>query len=303
MKVAVLMGGNSSERDVSLKTGEAVVLSLKRLGHRVVPCPYEGDVHAVLPFLQEVDVVFNALHGGEGEDGTVQGILEAHGIPYTGSGPEASALAMDKHKTKVLLRENGLPTPPWLHVRTGDPPQVDLSRESFSYPVVVKPNHEGSTVGVTIVRGSHELDDAMAVAGEFGSDILIEQYIPGREITVAILGERSLPLVEIIPSHDLYDYACKYTEGMSRYECPAELPAELAMRISRAAEEIARLLGCRHYCRVDFRLNPGGEFFCLEVNTLPGFTGTSLVPKAAKARGFSFDELVTTILDYAIRRQ
>ncbi|MFQ6616565.1 MAG: D-alanine--D-alanine ligase [Fidelibacterota bacterium] len=298
--MAVLMGGNSSERDVSLKTGEGVVEALKDLGHRVIPCPYEGDIHSVLPFLQEAEVVFNALHGGEGEDGTVQNILEAHGIPYTGSGPEASALAMDKQKTKVLLKKNGMPTPAWLYVRKGSPPQVDLSRESFSYPVVVKPNHEGSTMGVSIVRGSGDLDQAMALAGEFGPEILIEKYIPGREITAGILGDKSLPLVDILPSHDLYDYSCKYTEGMSRFVCPADLPGELTMRISRVAEEIAGLVGCRHYCRIDFRLNPQNEFFCLEVNTLPGFTGTSLVPKAARARGLSFGDLVKTVLDYAL---
>ncbi|MFQ6673646.1 MAG: D-alanine--D-alanine ligase [Fidelibacterota bacterium] len=299
MKVAVLMGGNSSERDVSLSTGKAVAEALGRTGMDVFPCPFEGNVRAVLPFLRPADVVFNGLHGGAGENGTVQRILEDAGMKYTGSGPEASALAMDKQRTKLLLKENGFPTPRWLHLETGTHGDVDLESERFTFPVVVKPNDDGSTMGVSIVQEAHELDGAVRLAREFGSEVLIEEFIPGQEITVGILGNKALPVIEIIPVHELYDYACKYTEGLCRYVCPAGLPSELAADISRTAERIAALLGCRHYCRVDFRLNPEEEFFCLEVNTLPGFTGTSLVPKAAMAVGISFDDLVRTIVEYA----
>lgn len=303
MKIAVLMGGNSSEWEVSLKTGYTVVNALRKIGWDVVPFPYENDILPVIPTLQTMDIVFNALHGGEGENGKIQQILEEHGLKYTGSGPEASSLAMDKGRTKLLLEENHLPTPAWFSFHTDAPRSAGIDREKLTYPVVVKPNADGSTMGISLVKKAKNLESAVEVAEEFGPEILIEEYIPGREITVAVLGDKSLPIIEIIPSHELYDYTCKYSEGMSRYGCPADIPDELAQQISITAEKIFQLMNCRHYGRVDFRLNLEGKFFCLEVNTLPGLTDTSLVPKAAQAAGISFEELIKRIIHDAFRKE
>jgi len=299
MNIAVLMGGNSSEWEVSLRTGQAVIDAVKKIGWEVEPYPYDEDLPSVLSTLKSVDVVFNALHGGEGEDGTVQKILENLHIKYTGSGPEASSLAMDKRRTKLLLEDNQIPTPDWFHFQMEASDFIKIGKEKFTYPVVVKPNTDGSTMGVTLVKEAKEFDPALEIAEEFGSDVLIEKYIPGREITVAILGDSALPVIEILPSHELYDYTCKYTEGMSQYECPANLPNKLARQVSKTAERISALMSCRHYCRVDFRLDQENRFFCLEVNTLPGFTRTSLVPKAALEVGISFNELIKRIIQDA----
>ncbi|MEE9167453.1 MAG: D-alanine--D-alanine ligase [Candidatus Neomarinimicrobiota bacterium] len=301
MKVGVLMGGNSSEWEVSLNTGQTVSEAVERIGWDAHPCPYEDDISSVIPTLKTVDVVFNALHGGEGENGVVQGILEKNGIRYTGSGPEASALAMDKQKTKVLLSRNSIATPPWLFLPTEDATGVNSEGGKITYPVVVKPRADGSTMGVSLVKRAEDFDSAVALAREFGPDVIVERYIPGREITVAILDNSALPVIEIIPTNELYDYQCKYTTGMSQYECPARLTGELAEAVSSASERISSLLGCRHYCRVDFRLNSDGLFFCLEVNTLPGLTGTSLVPKAGGAKGISFEELIEKIVTAALK--
>lgn len=301
MKVAVLMGGNSSEREVSLDTGQAILEALRNIGWEAVSCPYKGDLQSVIPVLKSADVVFNALHGGEGENGGVQRILEENGIRYTGSGPEASSLAMDKRRTKLLLQQNFIPTPAWFHLGADAKGRMDPDQAGgLNFPLVVKPNADGSTMGVSLVTKPGEFESAVRLAKEFGQEVIVEEYIPGREVTVVIVDHRALPIVEIIPSHELYDYACKYTRGMSRYVCPADLPGELTRDISSAAETTAELMDCRHYCRVDFRLNPEGEFFCLEVNSLPGFTSTSLVPRAAKAAGISFEELIRNIIDQAL---
>lgn len=299
MKVAVLMGGNSSEWEISLNTGKAVVEAFREMGWDVHPCPYKDDLTPVVPALKAADIVFNALHGGEGENGSVQRILEEHGIRYTGSGPEASSLAMDKQKSKLLFAEHGIPTPPWILLQTSDDGKEEMGEGDLGYPIVVKPRADGSTMGVSLVKDPNDFDAAVELAREFGSDVIVEEYIPGREIAVVILGAAALPAIEIIPSHELYDYTCKYTEGMSRYVCPADLPAQLTNEVHATAEKISELMNCLHYCRVDFRLNANGEFFCLEVNTLPGLTGTSLVPKAAGAAGISFEELMKRIVNAA----
>ena len=299
MKVAVLMGGNSSEREVSLNTGNAVVKALISAGVEAEPCIYNDTIGEVLSTLRNSDVVFNALHGGEGENGTVQGLLQSLKIKFTGSDHKASAIAMDKHLTKLILRNSSIPTPDWMQFNLKNTSRINLKPTNFVYPFVVKPNADGSTMGVSIVKSESGLDDAVRLASEFGSEILFEEYIPGREITVSILGEKALPIIEIIPSHDYYDYACKYTEGMSRYECPANLPEDLTKDIQDTARRIVNLLACKHYCRVDFRLNPENDYYCLEINTLPGMTSTSLVPKAAKAVGISFQDLVIKIVEFA----
>ena len=327
MKVALLMGGRSSEREISLRTGRGIALALRHLGHdvtsvdaasgRVLPAGEEemailasGEKRDLAPHtaavmtgsvpMSEAEIVFIALHGGEGEDGTVQALLELTGKPYTGSGVLASALAMDKAMSKKIFEHEGVPTPQWLMFRAGGPlPAVDVARLG-GYPIVVKPNAEGSTVGLTIVTAAEQLPDAIREAARFGRDVLIERFIPGRELTVAVLGNEVLPIVEIRPRHGHYDYDSKYTSGASEYFCPADLPAALAARISELGGRAVTALGCRGVARVDFRLSPQNEPYCLEVNTIPGMTPTSLVPMAAKARGLSYDQLVQRILDLAL---
>lgn len=299
VKVAVLMGGNSAEREVSLNSGKAVVEALRRTGTDVEEFSYEGDVREVLPSLADADVVFLALHGGDGENGAVQRILENEGIVYTGSDPDASALAMNKLESKRVMIENNLPTPPWEFYEDAESFQGSTSTDR-QYPLIVKPNAEGSTVGLTLVTSEADLSPAVRLANQFGNGVLLEQYIPGRELTVGTLGDEALPSVEIIPSHDYYDYECKYTSGMSNYICPAETSAAIASKLAQTSLTIHAALGCRHYSRVDFRLSPENRFYCLEVNTLPGLTATSLVPKAAAAVGLSFEELVLKICRMAL---
>ena len=301
LKLAILLGGTSSEREISILTGEAVLTAI---------APYfstsrillESDLQNVMPQLQAADVIFNALHGGAGENGSIQAMLDESGLIYTGSGPEASQLAMDKHRSKLLAQKQGVSTPEWLmldrDVIEDGPPDI----KALEYPVVVKPNGEGSTVGLTIVESPDQLTQALLLAADFDNQVLIEQYIPGRELTVGILGETALPIVEITPTHQLYDYECKYTPGMSAYRCPANLPLQLSDKLRDDALEMHRSLGCRHYSRVDFRLNSRGNHFFLEVNTLPGMTGTSLLPKAAKAAGLDYPQLIDRIIHLALEK-
>ena len=227
-------------------------------------------------------------------------MFDAEGIVYTGSGPEASALAMDKNSSKLLMVENELPTPRWHFFENGDQADPD-SGGDLGYPLVVKPNGEGSTVGLSIVRSETDLLPAIEKADGCGSGVILEQYIPGRELTVGILGgDEALPCIEIVPSHDHYDYECKYTSGMSHYVCPADLPAALASQLSQTSLAMHEILGCRHYSRIDFRLSPENSFYCLEVNTLPGLTDTSLVPKAAAEVGISFEQLIVKLCRMAL---
>lgn len=301
MVIIVLMGGVSSEKEISLLTGQAVLAACRRLGHRADPCYYDGDLESLPSRVKECDVVFTALHGGDGENGMVQAVLDRAQIRYTGSGPEASSLAMDKRRTKELLAKKDLPTPPWISLGITDRNVRDLPAKRFGFPVVVKPNAEGSTVGLSIVRKAADFEMAVKLAFEFGEEIVVEQYIPGRELTVGILGDTPLPIIEIKPKHDVYDYACKYTAGMTEYFCPAPLEERLTKAIQVCTSKIVNLLRCRHYSRVDFRLDPSDRFWCLEVNTLPGMTATSLVPKAAAAAGMPFDEMIRKILEQSAR--
>jgi|TARA_B100000686_G_C16799894_1_gene985163 D-alanine-D-alanine ligase len=299
MKVAVLMGGNSSERLVSLKSGEAVIMALKERNIDVYTCIYDGNISDYIPRLKAFDVVFLALHGGEGENGKIQKILEREQIIYTGSKPSASALAMDKSVSKRFMIENNIPTPAWHFIDNKNILKRHKKIE-FGFPVVVKPNSEGSTIGLSIVQYPKELEKAMKKASSSDGGILFEEFIPGRELAIAILGNDALPCIEIIPSHDHYDYECKYQGGMSKYICPAELPAELASKLAQSALLLHKALGCRHYSRTDFRLSQENNFFCLEINTLPGLTKTSLFPMAAKAFGISFGQLIQKICRMAI---
>lgn len=319
MRVAVLMGGDSSEREVSLRSGQAVAQGLREAGHEVLEVEIP-NVAAVIAcdVLRGVDVVFPALHGGDGEDGHLQALLDVLGIPYALSGAGASALAMDKGLTKRLMRSAGIPTPDWLQVtwncRPGVPPLVtvpgagpaaepDLTLErilervaaEIGFPAVVKLNTGGSSVGVEIVDRQADFTAAFervaAAAGTCQVELLIEKYIPGRELTAAILLGRRLPLLEIRPREGFYDYRNKYTSGASDYLVPAPVHSPVYEQVVGDALRLYELAGCRGMSRIDFRLD-GDAYYCLEINTIPGMTATSLVPKAAAAVGIGFPALV-----------
>jgi D-alanine-D-alanine ligase len=325
MKVALLMGGTSAEREISLRTGHGIALALRNLGHEVTAVdaadgqllPAGEEEKAALPSalenlpmlsvqavaksdpIHQAEEVFLALHGGAGEDGTIQALLELAGKPYTGSGVLASALAMNKAMSKKVFEREGIPTPRWQLLQRGDAShRVDVEALG-GFPIVVKPNEQGSTVGLTIVTRAEDLAGAIELAFEYGSETLVEQYIPGRELTVAVLGDEPLPIVEIRPKGGHYDYESKYTAGRSEYFCPADLPEALAAEIRRIGLAAVTALGCRGVARVDFRLSPADAPSCLEVNTIPGMTPTSLVPMAARARGMSYDQLVGKMLELA----
>ncbi len=301
----MLLGGPSSEREVSLKTGRAVASALRRQGLDVVEIDVGEDLSRLVDQLKEVrpHVVFIALHGTFGEDGVIQGVLEYLGLPYTGSGVLASALAMDKVASKRLFSYHGIPVPRYTIFRKEGwtlPGETPL--EELSYPLVVKPAAEGSTIGVSIVKEEEDLEGALKEAYKYGDTVLVEEFIEGREITVGILGEEPLPVIEIIPETGFYDYRAKYTPGLTRYEVPAKLPRETAIMVQDMALLAHRALGCRDVSRVDFRLAEDGTPYILEVNAIPGMTETSLLPKAAAAAGISFEELVLRILESALKK-
>ncbi len=254
-----------------------------------------------LPAVREADVVFLALHGGQGEDGTVQALLDLVGVRYTGSGHLASALAMDKDLSKRLFRAAGVPTPDWMMVDRCTPaPSAAEVERVLGLPVVVKPSKQGSTVGLTVVRGGAELAGAIREAQRYDDEVMIERFIPGRELTVSVLGDEVLPVGEIFPKHEIYDYECKYTPGMASEVFPAALSAEKTAEVQRLALLAFRALKLGGYGRIDFRMTERGELFCLEANTLPGMTTLSLVPQAAAARGISFAELCDRIVQLAV---
>lgn len=296
--VAVLMGGRSTEREVSLVSGKAVASALERKGFRVSPVDVGRDVASVLAGLRP-DVCFNALHGRYGEDGCMQGLLEVLGIPYTHSGVLASALAMDKPTAKRLFAEAGLPIAEGRVFARGDV----VSVHPFDPPYVIKPRNEGSSVGVTIVFAGDNRPPFDAKSWPFGETVLIERYVPGREIQVAVMGDRALGAIEIRTDHRFYDYEAKYVPGVSRHLMPAPITPsayEEACRLGLAAHQA---LGCRGVSRTDLRYDDtGGEpgrFVVLEVNTQPGMTPTSLVPEIAAHQGIGFDDLVAWMVEGA----
>ena len=246
---------------------------------------------ADLPVVREADVIFLALHGGRGEDGTIQTLLDVVGVPYTGSGPLGSAVAMDKDLSKQLFRFAGVPTADWLMA----PASAMQVEERLGWPAVVKPSKQGSTVGLTVVKGPAGYDAAVETAFRYDDEVMIEAFIPGRELTVGILGDEALAVGEIIPTHELFDYECKYTPGMSQEIFPADLPADVAAECGRLGLAAHRALKLSGYSRVDFRLTGDGSVFCLEVNTLPGMTATSLLPQSAAAVGIAFPDLCDRI--------
>ena len=301
-KVAVLCGGGGAEREVSLNSGAAVCAALRSAGFEAETIDLqsldEADALAV-----RFDVAFVAMHGDWGEDGTLQAALEAAGMPYTGSGPEACALAMHKGCARERFTRAGLTVPRGILLRQGEGADYSAIADALGQDLVVKPCSGGSTVGVTLLEGADEtaLREAVNGARRYDPEVLIEEYVAGRELTAAVL-ERGgtaavLPVVEIVPRRGFYDYANKYTEGATDYLVPAPLEPEVLRRVEAAALAAHRVLGCRAYSRADFRLSEEGVPFILEVNTAPGMTGTSLVPKAAGAAGLSFPELVRAIVE------
>jgi D-alanine-D-alanine ligase len=332
MRVTVLTGGTSAERDVALASAVQVIGALRSRGHEVAVVDTargyipEADENRLLsavvgteppPIAQlralerglllsglanlaavrDADVLFLALHGGRGEDGTIQTLLEMIGVPYTGSGRLGSAMAMDKDISKRLFQSAGVPTAGWVMA----PAARHRVDRDFGWPLVVKPSKQGSTVGLSVVKSSKDYEQAVEFARQYDDEVMIEAFVPGRELTVGVLQGRALAVGEIIPRHEIFDYECKYTPGMSQEIFPADLPPAISQECSRLgllAHEALKLGG---YSRVDFRLTPAGDLFCLEVNTLPGLTATSLLPQSARAVGIEFPELCEQICRVARR--
>jgi D-alanine-D-alanine ligase len=302
-KIAVLMGGKSAEREISLKSGRAMEASLRRQGCTVLAIDLDETVAERIR-REKIELVVNALHGRGGEDGTIQGLLEILGIPYTGSGVLASAIGMNKVMTKRLLEACAIPTPRYavLHsARPADGPSGEGFPAGFSFPVVVKPSSEGSTIGISIVARPDGFASACAEAFRHGEEILVEEYIGGREVTAGILDETPLPLIEIETKEEFYNYKSKYSAGTTDYIVPAPLPPAVAKEVQRLALRTHQAIGCRGCSRVDFRVDPDGKPFVLEINTVPGMTETSLLPKAAAAAGISYDQLVADIVRSALK--
>lgn len=292
-RVGVLWGGLSAERDISQRTGGAVCAALEARRYAVCSIPVEAD-GSWIEAVHATDVAFIALHGKFGEDGAVQGVLESLGVPYTGSNVLASALAMHKPTAKRLWRSHGLPTPAWQVREQGHAAEV----ADLRYPVVVKPAAEGSSVGVGIVRSPDAL--AAALADTFAyDDALIEEYVPGQEVTVGILGERVLGAMEVVAKGEFHSYEVKYTPGREEFLMPAPLDASTYDRVLSVARQAHTTLGCSGYSRVDTRVNPAGEVFLIELNTLPGLMELSYLPRIAAHAGLSYEDLVEAILDQA----
>jgi D-alanine-D-alanine ligase len=296
------MGGSSAEREISIRTGSGVMRALQSLGYDAQSLDYD---QRFIDAIREIapDVVFNALHGPGGEDGHVQALLDFLAIPYTGSGVEAAALAMDKHLTKKLLAAEGLPTAAWdvFDLSGGTLP---LLPGSLDLPLVIKPRFEGSALGVVIVKTHEQWTSAMLSAAKTYSQIMAEEYLAGREFTVAILGEEALPVIEIIPNADeFYTFDAKYAPGGSTHIVPAKIDEDLAARLQMIALSVHRLLGLRDYSRTDFIVTKEGRPQILEINTLPGLTATSLVPDACAAVGISYEALVDRLVGYALARR
>lgn len=343
MYIALITGGISAERDVSLNSGRCILKALRENGHKVrVIDPMYGSemteedvifkdiISKDYPSLEKlrklqkeasvkytecvssslfegIDIAFNGLHGKFGEDGKIQTLLELRGIPYTGSGVAASVIAMDKHFSKSMFLLNGIKTPEWVTLyknkRDEKNSELNIIHNKIGIPCVVKPNDEGSTVGLTIVKEISELEEAINKAFRYSDKVLVEKYIKGREITVAILGSQALPVIEIIPKEGFYDYEHKYTKGKTDYICPAVISGDTAKEAMNTAVNAHNSLECSVYSRVDFLLSDDEKLYCLEVNTLPGMTELSLVPKAANAVNIGFNELIQKITDFSMGKQ
>jgi D-alanine-D-alanine ligase len=294
-RIGVLMGGLSSEREVSLMSGKAILAALLELGYEALPI--EGDDHLAHRLQEErIEVAFIGLHGPLGEDGSVQGLLEIMRIPYTGSGVLASALSMNKAVSRQIFRHHGLPVPESIFFPQPGGEEAILAKLPFPLPVVIKPCQEGSSVGVTIVSDPQEIPPAAERAFVFGGGILVEKYIKGREIQVGILDHTSLGAIEIVPKVEFYNYTAKYTDGLAEHFFPAPIPEADYKQVLDLGLQAHRLLGCEGATRVDLLYQGPGKFFLLEVNSLPGMTPLSLLPEMARGVGISFLDLVERIL-------
>ena len=292
-KVAVLMGGKAAEREISLRSGQAVTEALVRQGIDAVACDV-STIDELNNIAKNYDRAFIALHGRWGEDGTVQAILDDLGLPYTGSGMTASAIAMDKLRTKWLWQGAGLPTPQFLWVSEAQP--FDATQFSIPFPVIVKPSHEGSSIGMRKVNALEELAEAVEFAQQFDSEVLIEQWITGSEYTAAVLNGQALPLIELKTSHEFYDFDAKYKSNDTQYICPCHLPPELEQQIQNLILRAFDVVGAKTWGRVDVMLDEANQPWLIELNSVPGMTDHSLVPMAAKVSGRSFEQLVADIL-------
>jgi D-alanine-D-alanine ligase len=297
-KVALLYGGRSTEREVSLRSGAGCAEALRSKGHDVTLLDVDADVAARLRDLR-ADVAFISLHGRWGEDGCIQGLLESMNLPYTGSGVLSSALAMDKGFSKLLFRDRGLKAIEYRAFPPSRAGAISVADLPFGLPAVVKPGNEGSSVGVHIVRDAGGLPAACADAARYKGDVIVERYVKGAEVNVAVLDGKALGAIEIVPSNEFYDYEAKYTPGKTQYFYPPRLPEPYVRRVCEAAEIAHDALGCSGVTRVDFIVAADGSPFILEVNTLPGMTATSLVPKIAAGNGISFADLCERLLDGA----
>lgn len=329
LRIALLLGGTSPEREVSKKTSRSILTALRGMGHEVFPIDpayglnqpkeetllfdekdfaelsnrnYIDIINSKL--FDEIDLAFLALHGRYGEDGTIQSLLEMRGIKYTGSGILTSSLAMDKAMTKVVIEHFGVSTPAWIVADIGLQDYSEFPekiRKQFGYPCIIKPNDQGSSVSLTVCKSDDDVIPAIKLALKYSDKALIEQFIPGRELTVAVLDGVALPILEIVPKSGLYDFESKYTAGKSEYIVPAPMPEEVRIDIQKQAVNAFNAVGCKCYSRIDFRLTEENKAYCLEINTLPGMTSLSLVPKAANAAGISFEELIDRIVKNALK--
>ena len=327
LNVALLVGGYSPEREVSKDSCKSIYNALMNFGYNVTlidpaygnnqPNKQEmffekedfGEISSAnyvdainSNLLDGIDIVFIGLHGKYGEDGLIQALLELKGIKYTGSDINASSIAMNKEMSKILFNHFNVNTPRWISVTNDFSIKEIITKieNQIGFPCVVKPNDQGSTVGLTICRDESSIEEALRLALSLSDKALIEEYISGRELTVTVLEDKALPVLEIIPEHGLYDYECKYTSGKSQYIVPADIPAEVSKNMQKEALTAFKALGCSVYGRMDYRLSDSNVPYCLEVNTLPGMTSTSLVPKMAKAVGISFDELIDKIVKLSL---
>jgi D-alanine-D-alanine ligase len=296
-RIGVLAGGPSSEREISLKSGTAVFRALVDEGFNSIFLDANDDICDIIK-KNKIDVAFIALHGRFGEDGTVQKMLEDLGLPYTGSGVEASRAALDKIASKEIFVRNNIPVPRFAVARNGEAFPADA--EALGWPLVVKPQFEGSSIGLSIVKDSLSLDEALRKAFKYGSSVLLEEYINGRELTVGILDDKPLPVIEIVPKNKVYDYEAKYESPDTGYLVPAPIEREVFERAQALGIEAHKALGCRSMSRVDMIADKAGNLFVLEVNTIPGMTERSLLPKAAAAQGLSFGKLCVKLVENAL---
>lgn len=310
LKIGVLMGGWSSEREVSLRTGEAIYKALIQKGYRAEKIDVGRDIAEVIT-RSNIDLAYLALHGRYGEDGTIQGMLEILGIPYTGSGVLASALAMDKIATKKIVQYEGLPTPPFTVISKRNMQCEGINKiteeilNGLGLPVVIKAPTQGSTIGTSFVYKENEIGPALELAFKYDPQALVEKFIDGIEVTSSVLGNdepEALPLIEIVSATGVYDYQSKYTVGLSDHIIPPRLPEAVQKEIKELAVKVFRALGCRGLARIDFMVSRQGRPYILEVNTIPGMTETSLFPDAARAAGIDFPDLVEKIVNLALEK-